>query len=74
MKVVSEILGHANISITADTYSQVRPAMQEDATTRVAAVVSGRSLFPPAGKAKPLGTSPGGLLAFTAPFRHLGAP
>jgi len=28
-KVVSEILGHANISITLDTYSHVIPAMQQ---------------------------------------------
>lgn len=41
LKVVSEILGHAKISITGDIYSHVRPAMQEDATTRVAAVVFG---------------------------------
>jgi integrase len=41
LKVVSDILGHANISITGDTYSHVNPAMQEDATSRVAALVFG---------------------------------
>jgi integrase len=41
LKVVSDILGHENISITADTYSHVIPAMQEDATSRVAALVFG---------------------------------
>jgi integrase len=31
VKVVQEILGHSNISMTADTYSHVLPSMQEDA-------------------------------------------
>ena len=35
-KVVSEQLGHANISITLDTYSHVIPALQADAVDRVA--------------------------------------
>jgi integrase len=30
-KIVSEMLGHANISITLDTYSHVLPDMQEKA-------------------------------------------
>jgi integrase len=30
-KVVSEMLGHANIAITLDTYSHVLPDMQEKA-------------------------------------------
>lgn len=30
-KVVSEMLGHASIAITLDTYSHVLPAMQESA-------------------------------------------
>jgi len=41
LKVVSDILGHANISITGDCYSHVIPSMQEDATSRVAALVFG---------------------------------
>lgn len=41
LKVVSDILGHKNISITADLYSHVIPAMQEDATSKVAALVFG---------------------------------
>ncbi|MGH2787212.1 MAG: tyrosine-type recombinase/integrase [Actinomycetota bacterium] len=40
-KVVSEILGHSNISITLDTYSHAIPAMQEAATTQVAQLVFG---------------------------------
>lgn len=40
-KVFSEILGHANISITLDTYSHVNPSLQEDAVARVAAFVRG---------------------------------
>jgi integrase len=31
-KIVSEMLGHANIAITLDTYSHVLPTMQENAT------------------------------------------
>ncbi len=31
VKVVQEILGHSNITMTADTYSHVLPSMQEDA-------------------------------------------
>jgi integrase len=30
-KIVSEMLGHANIAITLDTYSHVLPDMQESA-------------------------------------------
>jgi len=33
-KVVSERLGHANISITLDTYSHVLPGLQEAAAER----------------------------------------
>src|SRR5947209_11475495 len=31
VKVISERLGHANISITLDTYSHVLPSMQQEA-------------------------------------------
>jgi integrase len=34
-KIVSERLGHANISITLDTYSHVLPDMQEEAAAKV---------------------------------------
>jgi integrase len=40
-KVVSERLGHANVSITLDTYSHVLPALQEDAANAVAALILG---------------------------------
>ena len=40
-KVVSEVLGHASISITLDIYSHAIPAMQESAAERVAALVFG---------------------------------
>lgn len=43
-KVVSERLGHANISITLDVYSHVSPAMQTDAADRVAALILGGNL------------------------------
>lgn len=41
-KVVSERLGHANVSITLNTYSHTVPAMQQDAAEKVAAIVFGR--------------------------------
>jgi integrase len=40
-KVVSERLGHANISITLDTYSHVLPNMQEQAAEQVAQLILG---------------------------------
>jgi integrase len=40
-KVVSERLGHANTTITLDTYSHVLPALQEDAADKVAALILG---------------------------------
>ena len=39
LKVVSERLGHATISITLDTYSHAIPAMQEEAAVRIANLV-----------------------------------
>lgn len=38
-KVVQEMLGHANISITLDTYSHAVPGMQADSAERVAALI-----------------------------------
>ena len=40
-KVVSERLGHANISITLDVYSHAIPAMQAEAANLVASLVLG---------------------------------
>lgn len=40
-KVVSERLGHANISITLDTYSHAIPGMESDAAEMVAKLVMG---------------------------------
>jgi hypothetical protein len=34
VKIVSDILGHASIAITLDTYSHAIPGMAEDATRR----------------------------------------
>jgi integrase len=42
-KVVSEILGHANIGITLDTYSHAIPSLQESAAETVAALMFGGS-------------------------------
>lgn len=38
-KVVQEMLGHANISITLDTYSHAVPGMQADSAEKVAALI-----------------------------------
>jgi integrase len=38
-KVVSEWLGHANVSITLGTYSHVLPDMQEEAADKLAATL-----------------------------------
>ena len=40
-KIVSERLGHANVSITLDLYSHVTETMQADAAERIAALVFG---------------------------------
>ncbi len=40
-KVVSERLGHANVSITLDTYSHVLPELDETAASTVAALILG---------------------------------
>jgi hypothetical protein len=45
-KVVSERLGHANVSITLDTYSHAIPALQEEAAARIAELVSGARAEP----------------------------
>ena len=42
VKVVSERLGHAQISLTLDIYAHVLPAMDADAADRFAAAVFGR--------------------------------
>lgn len=40
-KVVSERLGHSSIAVTLDTYSHVIPALEEEAATRIAALILG---------------------------------
>jgi hypothetical protein len=40
--VVSERLGHANVSITLYTCSHVLPGLQEDAADKVARLILGR--------------------------------
>lgn len=40
-KVVSERLGHANVSITLDVYTHVSPALDQDAADTVAAAIFG---------------------------------
>jgi integrase len=42
-KVVSEMLGHSQISITLDLYSHVTPTMQQEATAAVDALLTGSS-------------------------------
>ncbi len=40
-KVVSERLGHSSIAVTLDTYSHVIPALEEEAASRIAALILG---------------------------------
>jgi integrase len=39
-KVVQEMIGHANINVTLDTYSHVLPDMQDKAADRLGALLS----------------------------------
>jgi integrase len=41
-KIVSEMLGHATIAITLDTYSHVLPTMQQAAARAMEDVLTGR--------------------------------
>jgi integrase len=43
LKIVSEILGHSQISITADTYMHVTPGMQREAAAAVDAALGDRA-------------------------------
>jgi integrase len=43
-KVVSEQLGHASTAFTLDTYAHVLPHMQDEAATRIEAVLFGRGV------------------------------
>jgi len=40
VKIASEVLGHSSTAITSDTYQHVTPSMAEDATSRVADLIS----------------------------------
>jgi integrase len=40
--VVQELMGHASIAITLETYPHVTPAIKEDATRLVADLISGQ--------------------------------
>lgn len=48
LKVMSDRLGHANIGITADTYTHVQRDLQHDAADRIAAYLLGHENSPPA--------------------------
>lgn len=39
-KIVQEILGHATISMTLDTYSHVLPSLQKEAVNRLNTLLS----------------------------------
>ena len=43
-KVVQEILGHSQISMTMDTYSHVLPNMQQDAMNRLNDMIGNREI------------------------------
>jgi integrase len=40
-KIVQELLGHSQISLTLDTYSHVLPSMQEEAAQVMEALLAG---------------------------------
>ena len=40
-KLVQEMLGHASITLTMDTYSHVLPGMQEESAARLDALLAG---------------------------------
>jgi len=40
LKIVSEILGHSQISVTADTYMHVTPGMQREAAAAIDAILA----------------------------------
>jgi integrase len=42
-KIVQELLGHSQISLTIDTYSHVLPSLQEDAANRLNSLLAQRS-------------------------------
>jgi len=42
-KIVSDRLGHANITITSDSYSQVIEAVGEEAAAKIAGLILGNS-------------------------------
>ncbi len=48
-KVVQEMLGHASITLTMDTYSHVLPGMQEESAARLDALLLPLDLGPIAG-------------------------
>ena len=62
-KVVQERLGHANISITLDTYSHVTAGLHEDAAEEVAA------LFRPVSNPLAEGTREADVMPLTRRFR-----
>ncbi len=41
LRVMMEVLGHSSVSLTADTYSHVMPAIVQDATEKVADALFG---------------------------------
>jgi integrase len=43
VKVVSEHLGHATVTITMEIYQHVMPGMQAEAAAKFAALLRGRS-------------------------------
>jgi integrase len=51
-KVVSEMLGHATIALTLDTYSHVIPSLQQEAASVVAAAVLSPASTPPQAASK----------------------
>jgi integrase len=46
-RTIMETLGHSQISLTLDTYSQVLPALQQDAARRMDALLTGTATAAP---------------------------
>jgi integrase len=51
-KVVQEILGHSQISMTMDVYSHVLPSMQQDAINRLNSAIEDQGTGKDSGKAQ----------------------
>ncbi len=47
LKVIQDLLGHASIVLTADTYTSVLPAVATDGAEAVARLIRAAAVYPP---------------------------